>query len=83
MDNQKTITLTILPGDGIGSEVMDAALLVLDAISKKKGFKFDLKHELAGGVSIDKHNSPLTDSVLQTCYAVSYTHLTLPTICSV
>ena len=36
MDNQKTITLTILPGDGIGSEVMDAALLVLDAISKKK-----------------------------------------------
>ena len=68
MDNQKTITLTILPGDGIGSEVMDAALLVLDAISKKKGFNFDLKHELAGGVSIDKHNSPLTDSVLQTCY---------------
>ena len=42
---------------------MDAALLVLDAISKKKGFNFDLKHELAGGVSIDKHNSPLTDSV--------------------
>ena len=68
MDNQKTITLTILPGDGIGSEVMDAALLVLDAISKKKGFNFDLKHELAGGVSIDKHGFPLTDSVLQTCY---------------
>ena len=68
MDNQKTITLTILPGDGIGSEVMDAALMVLDAISMKKGFKFDLKHELAGGASIDKHGSPLTDSVLQTCY---------------
>ena len=60
MDNQKTITLTILPGDGIGSEVMDAALLVLDAISKKKGFKFDLKYELAGGVSIDKHNSVIS-----------------------
>ena len=42
MYNQKTITLTILPGDGIGSEVMDASLLVLDAISKKKGFNFDL-----------------------------------------
>ena len=41
MDNQKTITLTILPGDGIGSEVMDVALMVLDAISMKKGFKFD------------------------------------------
>ena len=68
MDNQKTITLTILPGDGIGLEVMDAALLVLDAISKKKGFNFDLKYELAGGASIDKNGSPLTDSVLQTCY---------------
>ncbi len=67
MNNKKTYTLAILPGDGIGIEVMDAALMVLDSIAGRFDLHFDLKHELAGGASIDKHGSPLTDSALQTC----------------
>ena len=47
--------IAILPGDGIGPEVMQEALKVLDAIQKK--FSFQLEYEFAdvGGCAIDKH----------------------------
>ena len=63
----KRYKIVILPGDGIGPEVMDSALSVLDVISRKYNFKIDFTHEIAGGESIDQYGEPITDSVLQSC----------------
>ncbi len=43
----------ILPGDGIGPEVVDQALQVLHAVAKRTGYQFDLRHGLIGGAAID------------------------------
>ncbi len=63
----KSYTLTVLPGDGIGPEVMGAALAVLNVAGDQFGIKFELTTGLAGGCSIDKFGEPLTNDVLETC----------------
>ena len=63
----KRYKIVILSGDGIGPEVMESALSVLDVISRKYNFKIDIIHEVAGGESIDQYGEPITDSVLQSC----------------
>ena len=55
----KTFKITILPGDGIGPEVMDAALAVLDVVGIEYGLNFEIKSELAGGASLDQFNDCL------------------------
>ncbi len=57
----------MLPGDGIGPEVMDEAIKVLGAVQKK--FSFDLAYEYAdvGGIAIDNHGEALPSSTLQIC----------------
>ena len=57
----------MLPGDGIGPEVMDEAIKVLGAVQKK--FSFDLAYEYAdvGGIAIDNHGEALPRSTLQIC----------------
>lgn len=67
MKNQKSYKLAVLPGDGIGPEVMDAALAVLDLVGSEYGFNFKIKTELVGGESLDQFNEPITDSALQSC----------------
>jgi 3-isopropylmalate dehydrogenase len=59
--------IAILPGDGIGPEVMDEAIKILDAIRKK--YHIQLSYEVAdvGGTAIDKHGSALPDQTLQLC----------------
>jgi 3-isopropylmalate dehydrogenase len=54
--------IVILPGDGIGPEIMDAALTVLRTLGE---FSFDERP--FGGVSIDAHGTALTDEVLEAC----------------
>jgi len=63
----KTFKITILPGDGIGPEVMDAALAVLDVVGIEYGLNFEIKSELVGGASLDQFNEPITKSALQSC----------------
>src|SRR3954451_3706530 len=55
--------IVTLPGDGIGPEVLEAALRVLDTVAD------DLEYEehLFGGASIDAHGIALTDEVLEAC----------------
>jgi 3-isopropylmalate dehydrogenase len=55
----------LLPGDGIGPEVMDAALTLLDALTGSSAFEFE-RHEF-GGASIDAHGLALTDDTLGAC----------------
>lgn len=54
----------VLPGDGIGPEVVRQVLRVADWLSSTRGFQIEIKEGLVGGASIDRHNVPLTDEVL-------------------
>jgi 3-isopropylmalate dehydrogenase len=56
--------LLILPGDGIGTEVMREVRRVIDWYAKKRGVEFALEDGLAGGASIDAHGVPLTDATM-------------------
>ena len=59
--------IILLPGDGIGPEIMREAVKVLDVIERK--FRLGLKYEeeLIGGVAVDAHGVPLANSSLQKC----------------
>lgn len=54
----------VLPGDGIGPEIVAQAVKVLLALKEKHGLTIELSEGLVGGASIDVHNSPLTDEAL-------------------
>lgn len=56
--------ILVLKGDGIGPEVVDQALKVLDAISKKYNCEFEYVEALIGGVAIEKYGIPLPDETL-------------------
>jgi 3-isopropylmalate dehydrogenase len=55
----------VLPGDGIGPEIVREARKVLELIGKKYEVGFSLREALVGGASIDAHGVPLTDEVLE------------------
>jgi len=59
--------ITLLPGDGIGPEVVGEAVRVLDAIAVKFNHTFKFTERLMGGCSIDKYGSSLTDETLADC----------------
>jgi 3-isopropylmalate dehydrogenase len=59
--------IVALPGDGIGPEVMDSALTLLDAVSARYDTSFDVVELAVGGVSIDEHGVPLLPEVLERC----------------
>lgn len=60
-------TIAILPGDGIGPEVMEQALRVLDAVASKYGHTFELKEALVGGAAWDVHGSHFPDETKKIC----------------
>ncbi len=59
--------ITLLPGDGIGPEVVQEAVRVLDVIASKYNHTFQYKERLMGGCSIDKYGTSLTDETLADC----------------
>ncbi|MBC2580494.1 3-isopropylmalate dehydrogenase [Clostridium sp. DJ247] len=59
--------IAVIPGDGIGKEIITQALKVLDAISNKYKCKFELKEVLLGGAAIDETGSPLPDETVEIC----------------
>ncbi len=61
--------LLLLPGDGIGPEVMNEVKRVIDWLDRKRGVRFDLSENLVGGASIDAHGVPLTDSAMAAAMA--------------
>ncbi|EXJ79603.1 3-isopropylmalate dehydrogenase [Capronia epimyces CBS 606.96] len=63
----QTFRILVLPGDHVGPEVMAEALRVLDVVqaSSSGKIKFEYNHQIAGGCSIDKHGTPITDEVLR------------------
>ena len=59
--------ITLLPGDGIGPEVVGEAVRVLDTVASKYKHTFTFQERLMGGCSIDKYGSSLTDETLADC----------------
>ena len=56
--------ITLIPGDGIGPEIVREARKVLDQVGVKYGHKFDYTEILMGGCSIDACGVPLTDEAV-------------------
>ena len=58
--------IAVIPGDGIGPEIVREACKVLDRVGEIYGHTFEYTKVLMGGASIDVHGIPLTDEALQT-----------------
>ena len=65
----KTYRIVLLPGDGIGPEVVAETVAVLEAVSDRAGFGFDFTTEVAGGAAIDQDGDPMPDRVVAACKA--------------
>ena len=59
--------ITLLPGDGIGPEVVSEAARLLDVIASEFDHSFNFTERLMGGCSIDQYGSSLTDETLAHC----------------
>jgi 3-isopropylmalate dehydrogenase len=62
-------TIVLLPGDGIGPEVVAEGRRVLEAVSRTHGHTVEFGEQLIGGRSIDRHGTALTDAALAACQA--------------
>ncbi|HEY8391729.1 MAG TPA: 3-isopropylmalate dehydrogenase [Capillibacterium sp.] len=62
-----TYRIAVIPGDGIGPEVVKAALAVLAQVGVKYGHQFKTKTLLAGGCAIDATGSPLPPETVEEC----------------
>ena len=60
--------IALLPGDGIGPEVTDAAVKVLQFVADKIGMDISYTYQLIGGCSYDANDDPLTNAALGACY---------------
>ncbi len=65
-----TPSLLILPGDGIGPEVMEQVKRVIAWYGDKRDLKFDVSEDLVGGAAYDAHGTPLHDNTLAKALAV-------------
>ncbi|MEI8389339.1 MAG: 3-isopropylmalate dehydrogenase [bacterium] len=61
----KTYKIAVLPGDGIGPDVIEQGIKVLKSISEKFGHKFEYTYGLIGGIAVDDSGSPLPDKTLE------------------
>ena len=59
--------IAVIPGDGIGPEIVAGARTVLDAVSAKYGHKFNYTELYMGGCAIDKFGVPLPDETVEVC----------------
>jgi len=59
--------VVVLPGDGIGVEVTEAALEVSHAVAQKSGLAIETETFLVGGASLDAYDVPIKDDVLSAC----------------
>ncbi|MGK7753000.1 MULTISPECIES: 3-isopropylmalate dehydrogenase [unclassified Roseovarius] len=65
-----TPSLLILPGDGIGPEVMVEVRKVIDWFGANRGLSFDVSEDLVGGAAYDKHGTPLHDDTMEKAQSV-------------
>ncbi|KAB8124792.1 3-isopropylmalate dehydrogenase [Komagataeibacter medellinensis] len=61
--------LLILPGDGIGPEIMQEARRIMDWMAQARGIHFDISEDLVGGASLAAHGQPITQQVIDAARA--------------
>lgn len=61
--------VAVLPGDGIGKEVIDSAVKVLQVIGEQYGHTFETSYGAIGGDAVDQHNNPLPQETIDLCKA--------------
>jgi len=61
--------IALIKGDGIGPEIVDGALKVLEAVQQKYDFVLEYTEVLAGGVAIDQKGTPLPQETIDVCKA--------------
>lgn len=61
----KRYKICVIKGDGIGPEIIDEAIKVLDRVSAKFGFELEFTYQLMGGAAIDVYGIPLPDETLK------------------
>lgn len=66
MEKEK-LTFAVLPGDGIGPEVMNAALAVLSRVASTENLHFEYTEADVGGIAIDRHGNALPEETLKIC----------------
>src|SRR5436305_3677619 len=57
--------LLVLPGDGIGPEVMREVRRVIDWMGRRRTVSFDIQEDLVGGAAIDARGTPITEETVQ------------------
>ena len=62
-----TQKLVILPGDGIGPEIVAEAVKIIDWLRDNANLDIELEHDLIGGQAYDQYGMPLADETLQKC----------------
>lgn len=59
--------IAVIPGDGIGPEVIAETVKVLDKVGEKYNYKMNYEYVLAGGCAIDEKGTPLPEETLEVC----------------
>lgn len=59
--------ITLLPGDGIGPEVMDAAVKVMMHVAERFNMDIEINTALIGGCSYEEYGTPITDDAIELC----------------
>src|SRR5690625_2887974 len=59
--------IVVLPGDGIGQEIIDSAVQVLQKVGERYNHQFTFVEHDIGGTSYDRHGTPLTDEAIEAC----------------
>ncbi len=62
-----SFTIAVLPGDGIGPEIMQEALKLLSVIEEHSDLSFQCVEKDVGGIAIDRHGMALPEDTLNTC----------------
>lgn len=63
----RSFSIAVLPGDGIGPEVMSVALRVLESVGVQSGIQFQFHHQLVGGAAIDAVGTALPAETVRVC----------------
>lgn len=61
------LKIAVLPGDGIGPEIMEQGVAVLDAVAAKFGHEITYKEAICGAAAIDKVGDPFPEDTFKTC----------------
>lgn len=63
-----TFSIVVLPGDGIGPEVVEQAVKVLQSVEKRFGHTFHLQHALVGVAAIEAEGEAISDATMDLCH---------------